>query len=431
MRRILPSALVALLSVTFVPSPGAAQLLPSAGISSLSLGGNGSATLTGAEGAGLNPALLGLPNVPVWSLSLFPGMAGQRVGPVTLADLNRWSGTAIPASVREEWLSRIERAGSMNGTGMGAITPFALQVGQFALQYSVVGEGTVDLGTGLAELALFGNAGRTGSPRDIPIGGSGGDFRGISTLALSFAIPLDLELGSLPDQTFSLGFTLSRTTGHALFLLVEEEGIAGADPLRVEARARAVYGASGNPFQGVGSGLGLTAGAAWEGGAFRVSAALRNIVASFEWDESILTFAEVEGFFTRDDRRSRSEEFRLSSAPAFVRERVQDIGPAPELVAGFGWDAAPSVTLSADVRHTLDEGLSLGPRTHVGAGAEYRALPLLPLRVGGAWVSEGFQLGGGAGFRMGVVEVGVGALHRSRDGEGHTSIGWAVTLERP
>jgi len=52
------------------------------------------------------------------------------------------------------------------------------------------------------------------------------------------------------------------------------------------------------------------------------------------------------------------------------------------LNVGASFQVLPFLTTTADVRQELGDGMRLGERTHVGAGAELRLIPFLPLRAG-------------------------------------------------
>jgi hypothetical protein len=46
---------------------------------------------------------------------------------------------------------------------------------------------------------------------------------------------------------------------------------------------------------------------------------------------------------------------------------------------------------------------------------EYLPAPAVPLRAGFAFITEGFQLGGGLGLILGPVHLGIGALYQTGD----------------
>ena len=170
MRRLaLPLVLTAVLA-----APAAAQL-PSASAPALGMGDNYTAIARGYNAIAWNPAMLGLPGGPNSSFTIFSvrGIAG--LDPVSAADLKSFEGTSVPASVRQEWLSRITAEGSESGSAGTEITLMAASALRFGLQISTQLHGTADMGPGGAQLLLFGNAGRTGEAESLTLDGSSFD----------------------------------------------------------------------------------------------------------------------------------------------------------------------------------------------------------------------------------------------------------------
>src|SRR5688572_32227527 len=102
---------------------------PSASAPALGLGDNYTALARGYAAVAWNPAMLGLPDNPRTSLAVLPVRAIAGLDPVTLGDISDYGGEFLPNVVREEWLRRIEREGSEQGTGGGDITWIAAQAG--------------------------------------------------------------------------------------------------------------------------------------------------------------------------------------------------------------------------------------------------------------------------------------------------------------
>ncbi len=84
----------------------------------------------------------------------------------------------------------------------------------------------------------------------------------------------------------------------------------------------------------------------------------------------------------------------------------------------MAYEATNIVTLTADVRHHLGEGIVLAPETHAGLGVVLHPVGPIYLRGGGAWVTDGFQFGGGAGLALGPVHIsGAGLMQRGDAGD--------------
>jgi hypothetical protein len=187
-----PLALL-LLALIFPPFPAAGQL-PPATSAALGTANNYTALARGFGALSLNPAGLGMPGNPSFSFALLPVQGSQTFDPISLSDLADVGGKLMPASLKEEWLERIAAAGIQHGGGSLAVTGLALQYGFGGIQFSTMASGSATLNEAAAELLLFGNAGRTGLPRELDLRGS--RFTGfmVSTLGVSAALPLDIQL---------------------------------------------------------------------------------------------------------------------------------------------------------------------------------------------------------------------------------------------
>ncbi len=57
----------------------------------------------------------------------------------------------------------------------------------------------------------------------------------------------------------------------------------------------------------------------------------------------------------------------------------------------------------------------MSPKTRVGAGAEWGTLNWLILRAGGSVITDGYRIGGGAGFVIGPVNLAGAYLTQGGD----------------
>jgi hypothetical protein len=82
---------------------------------------------------------------------------------------------------------------------------------------------------------------------------------------------------------------------------------------------------------------------------------------------------------------------------------------------GVAMRAGSRFTLSGDVRQHFGGGMNAEPKTHVGAGVEFRPIGLLPLRAGAAAITGGHQLSGGFGLQLGWFNLSASAARRWSD----------------
>jgi hypothetical protein len=417
--RNLTTWLVCLASAALLtPAPGTAQVgntLPH----SMGMGGNYTALARGFSAVLWNPAGLGRADNPRASLTFLPVSVTAGLGPVTPADLATYDGRLIPHNTRVQWLDRIRAEGGERGNMDTDLTYLAFSAGRVAFSASSSIRGRVNLGPDVAELLLFGNAGLTGEPRNYDLEHSSIDLAGTTTLAGSLGLPLRVRLGPLPDQHFAIGATVKYTVGHFLMMGQERGSVLSSDPVEVNVRFPMIHTDMDEDdvarSLNNGSGYGLDIGASWQGGPFSAGVAIRNIVNTFEWDRDALRYREGTALWSADTTHTQFEDQPFSAAPADLVARIDDFYTfAPVLAAGAAARLLPYLTVSGELRHALEENLDVGARTHVGVGGQLTIVPFLPLRAGVALVPGGYQLSGGAGLRLGGMQLGAaGALRES------------------
>ncbi|HUP90448.1 MAG TPA: DUF5723 family protein [Longimicrobiales bacterium] len=404
----------------------AAAQLPSASTRALGMGDNFTAVARGFASVSWNPAMLGMPGNPGASLTLLPlrGVAG--LGPVKLADIADYSDKFVPASQRESWLQAIETEGSEQGNAGADVTFIAAQIGRLGVQAGTVVRAVSNLSPGAAELLFFGNAGRTGQPRSFNLAGSRIQSHAVSTVGLSYAIPFGKS--DAPRQS-SFGITAKYTIGHALLLGQDEGSTVTADPsLSVKFP---LVSTSEDDFNGFnvngGNGVGVDVGFATRSGKVTIAAAVKNVVNTFKWDETHLRFRPGTATFDQNNKTSQFDEQAFTTAPANLRQMVEDAKYKPVIAAGVGLEVSPKLTVSADARMRAgDTTIEEEPKMHIGAGAEFRVVPLLPIRVGAAIVTGGYQIGAGVGLNLGPLNLGLSVA--SRKGDLGTDVVTMVTL---
>jgi hypothetical protein len=409
-------ALALVLAAVVTARPADAQL-PSASAAALGMGDNYTVMARGINAPAWNPAGLGMPGNPRFSFSLLPVRGYAGLDPVTLSDVAEYDGVLIPDATKELWLQRITASGSQQGQAGADITAAALSIWRFAVHVGAQTHTVVNLSPDAAEILLFGNAGRTGEPRDFVFDGSQVDAFITSTAALSYAQPIPLRFGSWNEQRFSLGVTVKRTTGHGYVHGRDLGSTLTADPLEVDIAFPIVQ--TDSTFEdsdgNYGRGMGLDIGAAWTGGPWRAAVTVKNVFHNFSWDTSKMYYRPGTARFDADDSSDTEFDVRpYSEAPAAIRETVE--AQTFEPVVSFGGAYAMSrITVSADLRQRVGDGIHTGPKSHIGFGLEARPVRFLPIRLGAAKVTGGTQLGAGAGLEFGGFNLGVSAGRRTTE----------------
>lgn len=390
---------------------------------SVGMGGNYVALARGFGAVSWNPAGLGMPDNPGFSIALLPIVGTAGLDPVTPGDFAAWDGQIIPDAVKREWLEMIQAAGGESGVMGADINYLAFSIGPVGFQASSNVRGRVNVAPDVAEVFLFGNAGYTGVPGSYDLEGSHFDVAGTSSVGASLAIPLALRLGPLPDQHFSVGATVTYTIGNFLVLGQEESSSLTSDPLEVNVHFPMVHTVLPDDSTDLeaahldnGRGFGLDLGAAWSGGIFSAALVVRNVINTFEWDLSRLRYRSGEATWTADTSYASFDEADPADIPASVLERIHDLYEfSPVVAAGAAARVLPFLTVTGEARHALEDNLDIGARNHLGVGAELTIVPVLPLRAGVSLISGGYQLAGGAGLKLGPVQLALSGAYREAE----------------
>jgi hypothetical protein len=379
---------------------------------------NYTALARGFNAVSWNPAMLAQPENPRFSMAMFPVRGNAGFGPITLADVSDQSGIFLTDVVKEDWLRRIAEHGGEHGTAGGDITYFAMSIGHFGFQLASASQVTATLSPDAAELLLFGNGYRS-TDTDFDLANS--SFRGMvtTTAAMSFAQELPIRfLLPVADQHLSVGVTVKYTVGNALIQgqNVGSSVSGGTGDLDVAFPVvQSDTAADAGSFDR-GRGFGLDVGAAWRGGPLSLGVAFQNIYNSFAWDTAGFHYRPGTVRFDGVNREAEFDVEAYGNAPDAMKREIAEFRFQPRLVVGAAWQVNRAVLLSADVRHEIGEkARELGPRSHIGAGAELRWIPAVPLRAGFAVITGGYQIGAGAGVELGGVNLSGSVGQRTTD----------------
>lgn len=425
MTKAIRSTLAAVVALAIAAPLAAQQTNPSA--ASVGLGDSYTVMARGLSAMRWNPAGLAMPGSSGFAISLLPVVGVAGLDPVSLSDIAEYDDTIIPNDVKQQWLDEIIEEGGQAGNGGAGVTYLAMNIGRFGFQLGTSTVATANVAPGIARLLLFGNAdGDTAI--DVTAEGSHMDFGIVSTAALSYAHPLTLSLGPLPDQHFALGATVKYSIGHGLVSGFDAGSRASSDPLEIEVAFPMIISVApdsvivnGDTIEAEeesawnkGAGVGLDVGAMWQGGIFSAGVSVQNLVNTFAWNEDDMWYSPGEAVFNADTSDTNFDAVPLSEAPDEVRERLDDLLFPPTLALAAAVDL-PMVTVTGEVRYRTGESLSMDSGTHVGVGAEFRPIRFLPIRAGVATVNGGYNLGAGIGLELGVFNLNVAGSRRTSD----------------
>ena len=399
-------------ALVLAPSIVSAQLT-NASTAATALGGAFTARAQGYNAVAWNPANLAMPGNQSFSLSLLAIDGKAGIKPIDFNRLAEYSGETVPASVREEWMKDVERDGGERGNIGGGLTGLALSLGPIGFQFNTKVAGDLNLAPGGVEALLFGNAGRTGTVKALDLAGSSFETAVYSTGALSYG----MRLPAVPLSNFAVGATAKYTVGHALVSGIDNGSSIGTSDVNVTFPM--VYPDSNNIDAGnLGTGVGLDLGAAWNLPKMRVGVSLQNVINTFKWDTTKFATRSALGAFSSDTNYFDTDSLDrpYNTAPASLREHVAGLKFKPVFAAGVAFDWLPKITVSADIRQQFGDGIEPGPESMIGAGAEVRWSPFIPVRGGVQLLSGGIGFSGGFGIHLLGYEAGIAGFVRKLDG---------------
>jgi hypothetical protein len=400
----------ALVAAAAFPGVLAAQLNNSSA-AAFGLGENFLAAARGADAVEWNAANLGLRGNPGFSFRAIEGGGVSALNPVKWSDFSGYGDQSISREVRQRWLDQVTADGGESGEAEGDFTLLAFSAGRVGVSVGGAGYARATLSPDAMEALFFGNAGRTGQARDLSFAGSNARGGAFATTALSYGQPV--------GSSFALGFTAKYIVGGGM--VHAEDAGSSVSSSNVAVSFPTVHSqADGSP---AGKGLGLDLGAAWRAERLTVAVKAENVVNSFVWDESQLRYRAGSASFDGTNSASNFDEQPYTAAPQSLRDAVADERFAPSLSAGLAFERSEKLLVTADAKYALggEETIVLGPKSRVGVGIESRAIGFLPVRVGGAVISGGWQASAGAGLRLGAFELA--AAYMTRHGEHGTAPG--------
>lgn len=390
--------------------PLQAAQLGTASTRALNMGGGAAASARGFGAVATNPAGLGMPDAPSFSLAVLAVGAENGVGPIAWSDIGSFGDGVLSDAVKADWTSWVAEADGQTGPFGVELTWVALSVGRIGFQLSTVGSGAMDLSPGLVELMLYGNAGRTGSAADVRVAPSSASGWAVTTAGVGSAFEF-----SAGDGRGAAGATLKYSLGHGAMAMDGPGGVATTSPLAVSLDMPVLY-TKRDEIGVAGGGVGLDLGFQYASGAVSVGATIRNVLNTFAWDDAKTAYRPVAADIRDGGFDTDLAVGAVSGAPSNLRGKWDDMGFAPQLALATAYEVVPALILSAELQNHFGEGMRIGPKFFAGAGVEYRGVSRLALHAGGGAATGGFQAGGGVTLSLAPVHLSLAAGLR-RDGD--------------
>ena len=430
------AAAAALMSLAAFAMAAAQQLNTSA--AAAGVGGNFSARARGYDAVAWNPANLGLPGNPGFSITILPVTASFTLDPITLGDIksvqDQKAPSTVPRATRQAWLDKVTAAGGETGTPSGG-TNVAISAGPFALQLGMTFFGAVKLNPDAVQAILFGNVGPDGTVRTLSFQNSKYNAGGVTTAALSyghafgahkegdgilsFGATVKMIGGNIVSIGQDAGSNINANGGTISFPSVGTRSFQDCkdDSGQLKTGCTPMTGPGGG-FSG--NGLGADIGVSWLRDKLGLSATIQNVFNSFSWDESLLAYRPGSGQFDVNGDTTNFDEQAFANAPASLKSAIANYKFKPTIAAGMAYELTRYMTISADARQQMagDQEIVIGPKTSVGAGVEYRGIPMLSLRGGADYITGGSAFSFGAGLRFGRYELGGAIAVQQGDNKG-------------
>jgi hypothetical protein len=414
--RLLSAATIAAL---VLPTLASAQQA-NASVAAFGMSGTATASATGFEAVSWNPALLGLKSAPKFSIGGLTVNSSAGLGPVTVQDLADYSGAFIPTTVRQGWINDIRSSGAEKGAVDGGVTFVAASWGRFAGSVSAAFDARMNVNADFFEAILLGNAQAVASNRVLlPQGTVRGS--GFLTTAVSYGMPVDFKFTDAKDETFSLGVTGKYVLGMADFNAADNGSRLTKDTLKL--RLPVLISPTGGGSSG--SGVGFDIGAAWHAGSTTIGLAVLNVVNGFAWNKDSYQCNDIKADIDVNQTTVKTDAVQCTGAIGATRDKIADRKFKPTIRGGVKYDASKDWTITGDFQSQTgneDDAILIGPATAIGVGAEWRGIPMLPLRAGFSSITGGTQFSGGLGLRLGGYEIGAAVQRRTVDSISSTNL---------
>lgn len=378
------------------------------------------AAARGYEAIAWNPALLGAPGRPKFSINIAQVGIATRSNALSATQIWSYYGQdSLSVDDRNEILDKV-RATDDSTFGVGALADvmaLGVTVGNFGIALTgTAADASVNVSDDVVELILFGNTARRAPFDRYDAEGSRASGVSAATLAVSWGQGFQMPVGHL-----AVGITAKLRRGiMAARAAALNSYVQNAPDFEARAGYHALYF---DPDRSVnnGTGFGVDFGASYDFvSGLRVAAAVENLVSSMSWKDENLRYIREEylleqsadGFSYQDVTIADIDAAydSLDTTQRALRDSVLGRDPfATKLRLGAQLSAG-SVLLAGDAEFELTDGIVPGASSRASVGAEL-PITVLILRGGVATDFAGLGFSAGLGFKLGPVRLDVaGAL---------------------
>ncbi len=400
------AALILVLAVALGEEASGQLTAPSA--RSEAMAGAYSALARGYESALWNPANLGLPDRPRWSVGLASASARLHNNALTYGQVTDLYGRFLDDATKSKLLADV-RAANPDGLleldfGLGG-SVLGLSIGRFGFGLGTRAAGRGDISADALELVIFGNDGESGEGKDFDVSGSRAHAWWSSGGYVSYAQPFAVRLAGGESVDLSVGASFKYAVMHAYLRFDDLGSLLTSEPLALDAKAELLESRHGDAGRVWGFDLGIAA--RWD--ELVAGVALENAVADVVWDmESFdLTLYSVESDFQRTVTLDSTTLYgELDPAD---QERLSDLfrrlEPPRRLRLGAAYPVATRVLLAVDYFEVFSGRLRNQWDRSLALGGEFSWVRRVPLRAGVATDFSELALTAGAGLRLGVFNA--------------------------
>ncbi len=400
-----------LLLVCTAVDAGAQLATPSA--RSYALANSFMARARGYEAAYWNPANLGLPDRPAWSVGLAGASAYLNNNSLSYGQISDLYGEYIDSATKSELLASIreddpDKMFELDFDASAHVV--SASIWRFAFGAGSMGAGNLELSPDAAEFLLFGNVGEDGTGGDFSLEGSHGEAWAISGGFVSYAQPFTIPALDYLGLKFSIGATVKYGVAHGLVRLVDGGTMLTDDPLAAVVNAELLNSTDADAGRLWAADIG--AAVDWDG-LLVAGISLSNVLSSISWNEEDFEVTLVTARADYDSATSTDTTLAFNELSPDDQQNITEYlaqADVPrQLRLGVVFEAIPALTVSADYVELIGGTLRSRWDRTVSAGGELRLISALPLRVGLATDFSHFAYTGGLGIYMGPVHIDLSA----------------------